>query len=53
MLKVLGENYYLDLDKIESYLELSDSEYGEFSGTQETKINIIKFEMVKNSSSAS
>ena len=22
MLKVLGENYYLDLDKIESYLEL-------------------------------
>jgi hypothetical protein len=28
-------------------LELSDSEYGEFSGTQETKINIIKFEMVK------
>ena len=47
MLKVLGENYYLDLDKIESYLELSDSEYGEFSGTQETKINIIKFEMVK------
>jgi hypothetical protein len=47
MLKVLGENYYLDLDKIESYLELSEPEFSEFSGTQETKINIIKFEMVK------
>jgi hypothetical protein len=49
MIQVLGENYFIDLDEIESYLDMihdedsSDSE----SGVTETKINIIKFEMVK------
>jgi len=48
MIKVLGENYYIDLDKVEDYLDMSD-QYpdDETSGNTETRINIIKFEMVK------
>ena len=48
MIKVLGENYYIDLDKVEEYLDMSDElTEGENSGNTETRINIIKFEMVK------
>jgi hypothetical protein len=49
MIKVLGENYYIDLDKVEEYLDMSvQSENDEtMSADTETKINIIKFEMVK------
>jgi hypothetical protein len=49
MIKVLGENYYIDLDKVEEYLDMSDqfTETEETSGNTETRINIIKFEMVK------
>ena len=47
MLKVLGETYYVDLDKIETYLDMSDTETLESSASTDTKINIIKFEMVK------
>jgi hypothetical protein len=49
MIQILGENYFIDLDEIENYLDMSqtdDSEDSE-SGVTETKINIIKFEMVK------
>jgi len=48
MIKVLGENYYIDLDKVEEFLDMSD-QYpdDEISGNTETRINIIKFEMVK------
>jgi hypothetical protein len=48
MIKVLGENYYIDLDKVEEYLDMSDQyPEEETSGNTETRINIIKFEMVK------
>jgi hypothetical protein len=48
MIKVLGENYYVDLDEIENYLDMTDDSTAEpISGGTETKINIIKFEMVK------
>ena len=48
MLNVLGENYYVDLDEIESYLDMTDELSTEpTSGTTEMRINIIKFEMVK------
>jgi hypothetical protein len=48
MIKVLGENYYVDLDEIENYLDMTDDSSTEIiSGGSETKINIIKFEMVK------
>ena len=48
MINVLGENYYIDLDVIEQYLDMSDDTSPEsLSGATEMKINIIKFEMVK------
>ena len=49
MIQVLGENYFIDLDEIENYLDMSQADNGEDSesGMTETKINIIKFEMVK------
>ena len=48
MIKVLGENYYIDLDKVEEYLDMSNQyPEEETSGNTETRINIIKFEMVK------
>ena len=49
MIQVLGENYFIDLDEIEIYLDMSHDEdsSGSESGVTETKINIIKFEMVK------
>ena len=48
MLNVLGENYYVDLDEIESYIDMIDElPVEQTSGTTEMRINIIKFEMVK------
>ena len=49
MIQVLGENYFIDLDEIENYLDMSQSDDSEDSesGVTETKINIIKYEMVK------
>ena len=48
MINVLGENYYIDLDVIEQYLDMSnDTSPEDLSGSTEMKINIIKFEMVK------
>ena len=47
MLNVLGNNYFVDLDEIEKYLDMSDLNEVSESGTTEMKINIIKFELVK------
>jgi hypothetical protein len=48
MINVLGENYYIDLDEVEEYLDMSDeTSTDSSSGTTEMKINVIKFEMVK------
>ena len=47
MVKVLGENYFIDLDAIEQYLDMSLEPSPENSGITETKVNLIKFEMVK------
>ena len=48
MLNVLGENYYVDLDEIESYIDMTDElPVEQTSGATEMRINIIKFEMVK------
>ena len=53
MLNVLGENYFVDFDKIEEYIDMSDDIRvgaeieSEVSGTSEMKINIIKYEMIK------
>lgn len=48
MQKVLGEHYFIDLDKIEEYLDMSDISNDETSsGTTEMRINVIKLELVK------
>lgn len=46
MLKVLGENYFVDLDQIEQYLDIKEVE-ADFSGNSESKVNIVKLEMIK------
>ena len=51
MLNVLGENYFIDFDEIEKYIDMSDTleiePDTEISGTSEMKVNIIKYEMIK------
>jgi hypothetical protein len=47
MVNVLGENYFIDLDAVEDYLDMSLEPSIENSGATETKVNLIKFEMVK------
>jgi len=48
MIKVLGENYYVDLDEVEKYLDMTDEvSVQTTTGSTEMRINIIKFEMVK------
>ncbi len=46
MLKVLGENYFVDLDEIEKYLDINEAS-DDLTGSTETRVNIIKLEMVK------
>jgi len=46
MINVLGENYFIDLDKVEEYLEINDFQPIE-SGDTEARINLVKFELVK------
>ncbi len=41
MFKILGENYYIDLDKLENEVELQN-----VSG--ESQIHLVKYEMIKN-----
>ena len=44
MINVLGENYFIDLDKIEQYLEIDEGVLNVTGTTydNETKINLIK-----------
>lgn len=46
MVTVLNENYFIDLDEIEKYLEM-DGDLILDSGDTETRINLVKFELVK------
>lgn len=47
MLKVLNENYFVDLDEIEKYLDMSDITSEASTGVTEMRVNIVKFEIVK------
>ena len=47
MIEVMGENYYIDLDEIEKYVDMTEVVSIETTGTTDTKINIIKYELVK------
>lgn len=42
MLKILNEHYYLDLDEIDSYINIENP-----SGGTENTISVVKYEMVK------
>jgi hypothetical protein len=44
MIKILGENYFIDLDRIEKYVDMG---HEELSGNTEMRINIVKYELVK------
>jgi hypothetical protein len=45
MLKILGEHYYLDLDKIEEFTSATPPE--NFTGNTENHISVVKYDMVK------
>jgi hypothetical protein len=47
MINVLGETYYVDLDKVEEYIGIPQEPEEIESGSTEVKINIIKFDLVK------
>jgi len=44
MINILGENYFIDLDQIERYVDMGNEE---ITGSSENRINIVKFELVK------
>lgn len=46
MLKIMGEHYFIDLDAIEKYVDMT-VQNTETTGKTETAINIIKYETVK------
>ena len=48
MIPIWDENYYIDLDRIEEFIDLSNVIDNELSGdTNDHKINVVKYEMVK------
>jgi hypothetical protein len=47
MINVLGENYYIDLDRLEEYLEIAEEQTDNVSGDTETKVNLVKLEFIK------
>jgi hypothetical protein len=47
MLNVLGESYYIDFDRIEEYIDMSNGEEIILSGGSDMRINIVKYELIK------
>ena len=47
MLQVLGENYYLDLDKIDDYVQVKGEKPSVSGVTEGTHISVIKYDTVK------
>jgi hypothetical protein len=47
MIQVLGENYYVDLDEIENYIDTVGDENLNISGTSEQRVNVVKYELIK------
>jgi hypothetical protein len=45
MLKILGENFYFDIDAIEEYINVEPPEG--FSGVEQNHISVVKYDMVK------
>ena len=46
MLKIMGDHYFIDLDAIEKYVDITVQNV-DTTGKTETAINIIKYETVK------
>ena len=47
MLKILGEYYYLDLDKIDEYIQIKNETPSSGETTSETHISIVKYDTIK------
>jgi hypothetical protein len=47
MIPVLNENYYIDLDEIEKYIDTVGDESLNISGMTEQRVNVIKYELIK------
>jgi hypothetical protein len=58
MIQILGENYYIDLDQIEKYLDITEPKKSKVEDLEtldsddqiestEIKVNLIKFDLVK------
>jgi hypothetical protein len=47
MLKILGEHYYLDLDKIDEYIQIRQEQLPPSGETESTQINLVKYETIK------
>jgi hypothetical protein len=45
MLKILGENYYLDLDTIEKYVTIEAPK--DFTGSPQNHISVVKYELIR------
>ena len=45
MLKILGDHYYLDLDKIEEFTTIKQPE--DYTGMSENHISVVKYDVVK------
>ena len=45
MLKILGENFYFDIDAIETYINVEPPI--DFTGASQNHISVVKYEMVK------
>jgi hypothetical protein len=45
MLNILGENYYIDLDRIEEYVNVPPSEG--FTGNPQNHISVVKYELIR------
>lgn len=45
MLKILGENFYIDLDRIGEYVSVATPEG--FTGTPQNHIDVVKYELIR------
>lgn len=45
MLKILGDNYYIDLDRIEEYVAIEPPT--DFTGQPQNHISVVKYELIR------
>ena len=45
MLKILNENYYIDLDRIEEYVTIDPPK--DFTGSPQNHISVVKYELIR------